>query len=138
MEAAFEKGRADGSIFLDPTLNVFAPVAAQQPSFKEYLKFTYQEQAVLSPDGRTRHLLYKDALAELISPQDETNQRASIRAKTVEYLQVQCAAALEKMHDPKLAIADKLTSQHGVNSFGKNAAAHEDTLRCHSTNDALA
>merc|ERR1711965_600157 len=39
------------------------------------------------------------------------------------------------MHDPKVALADKLTSQNGVNSFGRRQDAHERTQRCHGTND---
>eukprot|EP00966_Prymnesium_polylepis_P234411 5422510-Prymnesium_polylepis.2 len=41
MEAAFKKGKADGSFFLDPALDVYAEVTATQPLFKEYLTFTY-------------------------------------------------------------------------------------------------
>eukprot|EP00966_Prymnesium_polylepis_P285371 6591997-Prymnesium_polylepis.1 len=67
----------------------------------------FEDDVVLSPNGRTRHVRFKLALAELLAPQDATNARTT--RKTIEYLQVQAAAGLDKMHDAKLAIADKLT-----------------------------
>lgn len=136
IDEAFQKVRDDGGVLLDPEWEIFAPVAAIQPVFQEYLQFTYQYDAVLSPNGRVRHLHYKLALAELLDPEDETNKRT--RDKTIEYLQVQGAAALEKMYDTKLAIADKLTSQDGENSFGKQSQANTDLGGCNSTNDATA
>lgn len=42
------------------------------------------------------------------------------------------------MHDPRLALADKLTSQDGANSIGKQAMGHADTIGCHASNDSLA
>ena len=45
--------------------------------------------------------------------------------------------ALEKMKDPKLAIADKLTSQDGKNAFDKNADGHERTRGITGCNDAV-
>lgn len=42
------------------------------------------------------------------------------------------------MHDPKLAIADQLTSQNGVFAFGNQAQGHQDTIGCHASNDHLA
>eukprot|EP00965_Chrysotila_dentata_P151520 5007678-Pleurochrysis_carterae.AAC.1 len=53
----------------------------------------------------------------------------------VEIIEVMAAAAIMKMHDPKIAIADKLASQEGANSFALSADAHEATL--HNTNDAV-
>ena len=41
------------------------------------------------------------------------------------------------MEDPKLAIADKLTSQDGKNAIGKNADAHKRTLGATACNDAV-
>lgn len=41
------------------------------------------------------------------------------------------------MHDKKLALADKLASQDGANTFGKNADAHNRTLGIHATNDTV-
>lgn len=136
IDEAFQTILDDGSALLNPDWEIFAPVAQMQPLFNEYLEFTYNHDVVLSPSGRVRHLHYKLALAELIDPSDETNRRT--REKTIEYLQVQATAALEKMYDPKLAIADKLTSQDGENSFGKLGKADEDLRGCNATNDATA
>eukprot|EP00965_Chrysotila_dentata_P258728 6213323-Pleurochrysis_carterae.AAC.3 len=47
------------------------------------------------------------------------------------------AAAIAKMYDPKISIADKLASQAGVNSYAINSAAHEATIGAHFTNDAV-
>ena len=53
-------------------------------------------------------------------------------------LEVQCVAGLRKLHDHKLALADKLTSQEGAKSFGKSAQAHADSIGLDATNDRLA
>lgn len=47
-------------------------------------------------------------------------------------------AGLRKMHDPKLAIANKLTSQNGAMSFDQAWQAHQDTTGLDATNDRLA
>lgn len=136
IDEAFQKVKEDGSALFDSTWDIFADVATEQPLFREYLEFTYNHDAVLSPNGRVRHLHYKLSLAEILDPTDETNRRT--QAKTIEYVQVQAAAALEKMYDRKLAIADKLSSQDGPNSYAKQAEAHAALRGCNSTNDATA
>lgn len=136
VDAAFQKIRDDGSSLLDPEWKIFEPVCQLQPVFQEYMDYTYNHDAVLSPNGRVRHLHYKLALAELLDPSDETNKRT--HEKTIEYLQVQAAAALTKMYDQKLAIASKLTSQDGENCFGKQAEADKSLVGCNATNDATA
>lgn len=136
IDDAYQKIRDDGSVMLDPEWDIFAPVCEIQPVFREYVDFTYNHDIILSPNGRVRHLHYKLALTELLDPTDATNRRT--RAKTIEYLQVQAEAALHKMYDKKLAIADKLTSQDGENSFGRQGAADKDLTGCNATNDATA
>lgn len=118
----FTRAKDDGSVALDSKLEVFKSVVDAQPLFAEYLTHTYQHDVLLSHDSRTRHLHNKLALQELLNPTGETNRRT--RDKTIEYSQVQCAAGLEKIRDPKLSIADKLNNQGGANAFGKNAGAH--------------
>ena len=54
------------------------------------------------------------------------------------YLEVQCVAGLRKLHDPKLALAAKLTSQDGDDCVGKTAQAHADLRDTVATNDTLA
>eukprot|EP00966_Prymnesium_polylepis_P266466 6155539-Prymnesium_polylepis.1 len=117
VEAVFERAKDNGRVLLDPELDIFKPIADEQPLFRAYLKHMFEDDAVLSPNGKTRHLRFKLALAELLAPQDETNARTT--QKTIEYLQVQAAAGLAKMHDAKLAIADKLTSQGGASTLEK-------------------
>jgi hypothetical protein len=56
---------------------------------------------------------------------------------TLEIIKAQAERALEKMHDKRLALADKLSSQGGINAFSANADAHARTQRCHGTNDAV-
>lgn len=104
--------------------------------FAAWRQFSFEEDSVLSPDGSCKHLLWKLARAELLDPTDPTNIRT--RTKTIEYLEVQAAAALRKMHDPRLALSDKLTSQNGTNAVDDSAQAHKDMIGCHATNDALA
>lgn len=136
VDAAFPKIRDDGSALLDPDWQIFQEVCELQPIFQEYMDFTYNHDALLSPNGRVRHLHYKLALEELINPADDTNR--ATREKTIEYLQVQAAAALEKMYDERLAIANKLTSQDGPNCFAKQQQAHKELVGCNATNDATA
>lgn len=121
VEEVFQSAKDDASVLLAPDLNVFGPIADAQPLFKEYLEYTFSQHAILSPNGSTRHLLHALAKKELLDPEDATHKLT--QQKTLEYLQVQCAAALEKMHDSKLAIADKLTSQNGENSIHNRDAA---------------
>lgn len=130
------RARHDGSLFLDPDLDIFKDIAEQQPAFAHWREYTFKEEFRLAPDGRTKHLLYQRALQELLHPSDATN--AATREKTIEYLQVQCVAALRKLHDPKLALCQQLTSQNGEYCTANTAEAHADTIGCHSTNDSLA
>lgn len=136
VEQFFIRAQHDGSLFLDPNLDLFKPIADKQHLFAAWRRFTLEEDSIMSPDGSQKHLIWKLARDELLNPMDATNMRT--RTKTIEYLEVQAAAALRKMHDPRLALCDKLTSQHGVNAADDNSQAHTDTLGCHATNDVLA
>ena len=138
VEQFFVKASTDGSLFLDSSLDIFKSIADEQPLFAAYRKYLYEEHKVLGPDGKTPHLAYKLAWDELLNPQDTTNSSAAVREKTIEYLEVQCVAGLRKLHDPKLALANKLTSQDGANSFAKSSQAHTDTIGLDATNDRLA
>ena len=77
------------------------------------------------------------ALAEVLTPIDPTNASARVTALTHEYLQVQCRAALTKMHDQRTVLPQYLSSQDGALSFNKQAQAHADTQGCEATNDKL-
>ena len=137
VEQFYEQGSTDGSVFLDAGLDIFSSIKQKQPAFAEYIRYTFETEFVLAPDGKTKHLINKLALQELIDPSDVTNQRS--RLKTIEYLEVQCKASLKKMHDAKLAIASKLSSQGGAGSAAKlTAQDHADLLGLDATNDRLA
>ena len=138
VEQEFVKASTDGSVLLDPALDVFAPIAAKSPLFAEHLTYMYEKDTMVAPDGKTKHLVFKLARDELLTPTDPTNAGQGVRLKTIEYLEVQCVAGLRKMHDPKLAIANKLTSQDGAMSFAKAQQAHLDTIGFDATNDRLA
>lgn len=132
----FEKAQLDGSLFFDAELDIFKPIADKQPLFARWREFTMNDDYVLSPDGSTKHLVYRLTRDELLQPKDSTNVQA--RLKTIEYLELQCRAGLKKMRDPKLAIRDKLTSEGGKNAIGNAMQQHHDTIGCHATNDILA
>ena len=138
VEQLFVKASVDGSILLQAnlTVNLFKEIADEQPLFAVYLKHLYEEATVLSLDGKEKHPIYALVRDELFDPKDTTN--LATRDKTIEYLEVQCVAGLRKLHDPKLALADKLASQDGANSFAKSATAHADTIGLDATNDRLA
>lgn len=90
----------------------------------------------MSPDGTTRHFHWREVRKQLLQPDDATN--AATRLKVIEYLEVQCRAGLHKMHCPKLAIRDQLTSMNGDKCVGNSIDAHNDTMACYATNDVLA
>lgn len=97
---------------------------------------SYEEETIMAPDGKTKHLVWTLVRDELLSPVDPTN--VLTESKTIEYLEVQCIAGLRKMHDRRIAIHDKLTSMDGANCIDNSQQAHRDTIGCHATNDALA
>ena len=86
IEKIFEKAAIDGAVLLDPTLDVFKEIAAEQPLFRQYLKFMYEKDTVYSPDGTTQHLVYKLVHDELFNPVDASN--VETRDKTIEYRDV--------------------------------------------------
>lgn len=130
------RAQHDGSLLLDASLDIFKSIADKQPLFAEWRRYTYEEDTVLAPDGHKKHLVWKMAREELLHPVDPTNR--ATRLKTIEYIEVQCAAGLRKMYDPKLALRDKLSSQNGANSVGVSQQAHENMMGVHATNDVLA
>lgn len=136
VEQVLLRGQHDGSVFLDASLDIFKPIADKQPLFALWRRQTFEEETILAADGRTKHLVWKLARDELLQPMDATN--ALTREKTVEYLEVQCVAALRKIHDPKLALMDKLTSHDGTCAVNASEEAHQDLIGVHATNDELA
>eukprot|EP00966_Prymnesium_polylepis_P328953 7384731-Prymnesium_polylepis.2 len=96
----------------------------------------YEKATVLSPDGKTKHLLYKDALAELLDPQDSTNLDST--NFTIDFLRVACTDGLTKLHDKRTVLPRYLASQDGDLTLEKQAQAHEDTMGCELSNDKFA
>lgn len=90
VEQFFLASQHDGSLFLDPNLDIFAPIAVRQPLFAKWRDYTFNIQGRMSPDGSTKHLLYKLAKAELLAPADPTNM--GTRAKTIECTSATCIA----------------------------------------------
>eukprot|EP00967_Tisochrysis_lutea_P137596 scaffold247217_cov23-Tisochrysis_lutea.AAC.2 len=48
----FSKASTDGSLLLDPELDVFRSIADEQPKFAAWRKYMYEEETVLSPNGK--------------------------------------------------------------------------------------
>ena len=46
---------------LAPNIDIFTDVAANQPAFRDFLDHMYNKEVVRSPDGSTKHLVYKYA-----------------------------------------------------------------------------
>lgn len=127
----FERVAADGSLLLT-FFDVFEPITRTQPLFAEWRRSMYEEQHVYSPDGSVSHLHFALLRDELFNPKDPTNQRS--RIKTIEYLEVQAAAGLEKITDKKLALARNVAGPDGV----EDVLARADTIGLDATNDRLA
>ncbi|KAL1504931.1 hypothetical protein AB1Y20_008698 [Prymnesium parvum] len=136
VEQLFERAQHNGKLLLDPDLDLFKPIADKQPLFAQWRRHTLEVESILAADGKTKHLVWKLARDEMLNPSDATNRLT--QNKTVEYLEVQCAAGLHKMHDPRLALQNKLSSQGGSCSVGVSDAAHRDMIGVHATNDELA
>ena len=127
----FEKVALDGSVLLDPDLDLFGSFADTQPLFAEWRKYMFEDKCALSADGTTSYLTYKLVRDELLDPRDPTNQGS--RLKTIEYLEVQAKAALLKINDPKLALARNLAPVEGVG----DVLGRADTIGLDATNDRL-
>ena len=92
--------------------------------------------SILVTVSHTRSRFRRLALSEVLSPRDASN--AATTELMVEYLQVQCSAALVKMHDERTVLPQYLSTQDGALSFEKQAQAHADTTGCEATNDKFA
>ena len=132
------KASTDGSILLDPSLDIFASIRREQPLFQQYHDEMFTKSRCLGPDRKTYHLHWKLALEEVLSPKDSTNACQAVQQKTIQYLEVQCREGLEVMRDKKRAIAKHLASQDGEQSYKNNAQAHADCAGLDATNDRLA
>lgn len=124
----------DGAALLDPTIDIFAQVIATQPVFKEWMDRAAIE-TITAPDGRTKHPWHQIVLAEARAPTNESVKQTE--DMTIQLAQAMAVCGLKKMRDPKVAIADWLSSQDGKFSLARSAAAHEATKGAHVTNDRV-
>ena len=119
---------------LDPALDIFKPVAEELPEFAAW-RAEQLEKEVTAADG-TRYYVAREVLREARTPRPGSGNEQA-KAKTLELAKAQATRALEKMHDKRLALADKLSSQDGENAYSSNADAHARTLGVHGTNDGV-
>jgi len=121
----------DGHVLLDPELDPFAPIAAEQPKFAAR-RAARMRETVTAPDG-TRHRSYVRTLEEARDPTAPGNQQST--PIMVELAQRMANGALVAMRDAKRAIAAKLTSEDGDECVAKSARVHEATKGAHVMND---
>eukprot|EP00966_Prymnesium_polylepis_P333584 7389034-Prymnesium_polylepis.1 len=67
VEKAMEEIVADPRRALDPDLEIFAPVAAEVPEFKEWREELLATK-VKAPDGETEHLSFQEVLRRARTP----------------------------------------------------------------------
>ena len=137
VEKAMTEIAADPARVLDPNLNIFGPVAAEVPEFKEW----WDEQLngkVTAADGKTEYFVVQEVLRRARSPEVAAGeQQAKQQATMLEIIKAQAERCVEKMHDKKIALADKLESQAGPNSYARNLDGHQRTKGAHANNDSV-
>ena len=133
IKAEMEAIVATPSRLLDPTLDMFKAVADEVPEFREWRQ--QQLDATVKAEDGTKHHLMREVLQEARTPTAGSgNEQAT--PLVLELAKAMAQRAIEKLVDPKLALADKLSSLDGVNSMARNADAHQRTIGVHGTNDA--
>ena len=135
VEKTMEAVAADPRRALDPSLNIFAPVAEELPEFKKY-QAELLAQKVTAADGETEYYIMQEVLKLVRTPPAGSGEEAA-QPFTLKVLKAQAERALEKMHDKRLALANKLTSQDGDYAMSKNADGHRRTMGCNTTNDSV-
>ena len=133
VEGAMEKIKADPSKILDPGFDIFSSVEAVVPEFREWRK-SFFEKTVTAEDGATNYEIHREALRRARSPDEGTGDKQCTEV-TLRLLKEMATRALEKLHDKKIALADKLTSQGGINAIGKRQEAARRTQGIDGTND---
>ena len=98
---------ANPSRLLDPALDPYAQIAREVPAFAEWRREQLDFKAH-AEDG-TEYFLHQEVLREARTPSGKGNQQATVL--TLELAKEQAQKALDKMHDPRVALADKLESQ---------------------------
>lgn len=108
VEKAMQEVVADPARLLDPSFDIFASVAAEQPQFAEWRQ-EQREKTVSAADG-TKYRVVEEVLGRARAPQSGTGEQLAT-PMVLELIKAQAQAALDKMHDPRVALADKLESQ---------------------------
>ena len=133
VEKAFVEIAADGSKLLDPSFDPFAALAVSQPAFAKWRE-EQRTREVKAADGKD-HPLNELILAEARDPKEKGNVQAT--AVTIKLAERMANSALVAMRDPNRAIADKLSSQDGVNaaSAADSEEVHQAVRGAHVIND---
>eukprot|EP00966_Prymnesium_polylepis_P136876 3162791-Prymnesium_polylepis.1 len=134
VDRAMQRLKEEPELLLDPDFDIFTQVAEEVPEFAEWRR-KQLEKTVLAEDNVTTHHLHREVLREARSPTPGSGN-AQAHDVMLDIIKAQATRALEKLYDKKIALADKLTSQDGINSFGRNADAHARTQKAHMTNDS--
>ena len=135
VEKTMEEIAADPRRALDPSLNIFAPVAAEFPEFKVWQEELLAEK-VTAVDGETEYYPVQEVLKLVRTPPAGSGEQKA-QPFTLKVIKAQAERALEKLHDPRLALANKLSSQDGDYAMSKNADGHRRTMGCNTTNDSV-
>lgn len=135
VDVGMQKIRDDARLVLDPDYmyDMFADLMREMPEFASWRQ-QQLEKKTTAEDGKTEHYLKREMLHELRTPAPGSGN-AQVTDVTLAIIKVQATRALEKLYDPKIALADKLSSQDGVNSFGRNMEAHARLEGVHVNND---
>lgn len=120
---------------LDPDFDIYAATAAELPAFKEWRDELWRSK-VKAFDGVTEHQWVLRVMAEARAPAPGSGNHLATPL-VLELTKDMAARALAKMHDKKIAIADKLTSQDGKNAFARNQELHARVQGVDAANDAV-
>ena len=133
VEGAMEKLAADPSKLLDPSFDMFGSVADVLPEFKAWRE-ELMARTITAEDGTTEIEINVEVLRRARSPEADGGDEQATDV-TLELIKEMAMRALEKLHDKKIALADKLASQGGLNAIEKRQEAASRTQGIDGTND---
>jgi hypothetical protein len=113
VEKAMNEIVADPSRIFAADLDIFAPVAAELPEFADW-RAEERARKVKAENG-TQYVLWQEVLKEARTPAPGSGN-AQATELTLRLAKEMAQKALDKMHCPKVALADKLESQVHRNS----------------------
>jgi hypothetical protein len=135
IEKGMKQLEAEPARAFDASFDMFAEVAAQVPEFKEWRE-ELRATKVTAEDGKTEYHVVQEVMRRAQRPPADSGE-AQAAEWTLELIKAQAVRCLEKMHDKKIALADKLESQDGPNCYARNADGHERTTKAHVNNDGV-